>query len=245
MAEPVHLAIDIAMFPPERKDATERQRRCVQCWLTTAPNHWRILLGETPGARKIPNGLLQWPRSGYKIASDKHVPFVRDLLDAVTSIAQEPDTLCGFVNSDIYPMPKLFADVDRLNDEGADYVLVHRTDIPKKQFDAALKGYGKEEASALLGKRANKTFCADGVFMTPRVWAHVIKPIFPDFVIGEPWWDATLIEELTSRGELKQGHLSNDVALHAMHSGGWHAQSAYAERAHNLYKDAWNRRNAQ
>jgi hypothetical protein len=242
MPKPVHLVIDVATFPPERHEATVRQRLCVSQWLKAAPPNWTITLGQVPGRERPPSGMMLWPRSGWGAGSDKHVPFVSDLMDVAISKGSSR-TLCGFVNSDIYPAPHLFEDVNRLHEEGVDYILLHRTDVTEGELSGVVRSGNYR--SKHLGKPANRAFSCDGVFMLPQIWLNDIRPTFPAFVTGEPWWDTAMIEELTSRRDLKEGKLGPDAALHIRHPMGWDRHTTHAERAHDLYKALRRSRHAK
>ena len=239
MPRPVNLVIDVATYPPERHEATVRQRVCVSRWLSAAPPNWNIVLGQVPGLEHPPSGMRLWSRDGWGAASNKHVPFVSDLMDESIKDGSSR-TLCGFVNSDIYPMDHLFEDVNRLHDGTIDYILIHRTDVTEGELNGVVRSGNVR--SKHLGRRVNKAFSCDGVLMLPSVWLNDIRPRFPEFVTGEPWWDTAMIEALTFNRDLKGGRLSINAALHIRHPVGWDRHTVYAERAHNLYKAMRRRR---
>lgn len=235
MTHPIVLVLDIAAFPPHRSEASVSQRVCLARWIGWAPWNWIIRVGATPkAAGRAFENLHRWPRESSPDASDKNVPYVRDLMDAAVEASPE-NALCGFVNSDIYPADHLFEDVNQRAEEGADYVLMHRTDVMAHQLDSVIAGASTHSKN--LGKRASRAFSCDGVLMRPHVWRDELRPTFPDFVTGEPYWDSAMIRALDARTHLKPGKLRINAALHVRHAMGWGARTPYAKRALDLYTE--------
>ena len=221
------IAIDVANFP-EGSSHRSRQHRCITRLIEDTPDDFEVRLGiVAPDAKQIHS----WPRDGFEKHSDKHVPYVTDLLDYATSFG---NPLGGFINSDIFLHPAAFPKLRQFAAENVDVVLLHRTDVTEGQLSRFTSMQDPTLVTA-VGTRVAPGRSIDGVLFSPDAWA-LVRDEYPDtFTIGEPWWDTAMIQ-LIGGMRLEHKRLYQGEVLHIKHGGNWSFSTPWGEMAHKAYQ---------
>jgi hypothetical protein len=234
-----HLAIDFAQYPPHRQEALQRQQKCILEILRTLPlETWESVI-RCSCPFEHPQ-FIPWARDGFGEASDKHVPYLHDIFDELALRAHE-NALIGYINSDNYPAPHLWSSIAKQAREGAQAIILHRTDVLEGELRRVIETPGALAAlpnNKNFGKRVSRGISCDGVFFKRSFWEDEVTPRYPDFVTGEPWWDTAMIYLLHWLEKVKSSHvvsLSDNVLLHVKHPIGWNGNSPGAQRAKALY----------
>lgn len=134
--------------------------------------------------------------------SDRHLTYVRDLLEAAMDNLNGRG-FAGFLNSDIIVTPRFFELMEHAFKEKVDTVVVHRAD--------------------LIGDSIQQVHnYVDGFFVDRSAWDLVweASPEFPDMLAGEPGWgDMTMVWASTHK--LSRFHMKDCAVLHQQHKAYW------------------------
>ena len=155
-----------------------------------------------------PPGAYMLKRDSFsEIGGDRHLPFIKEILDQTLVRSLEPEQWIGFLNSDVIVTDALF---EALNTENH-IVLPVVTDID--HIDHLETGpFHKRPGDP------DNPMCCDGVFMRAGIWTDNRDKI-PDYVLGECYWDAGYLRHF---GKMpKAVILDNGECLHVKHKGGW------------------------
>jgi len=218
---------------PAGTPRSHQQFMAVSRFVEHAPSWAELVLCVLP-TEEIPEVVVDGQRCDFQKAilprdafgdhaGQRHLPYVKDVMDLAAADSGD-DAWCGFLNSDIIVTPEFFTKIAKAP-RSTQIILVHRTDIRKYDVDP------KD------GQKVNQNTCTDGFFIRRGLWQKE-RAQYPDFILGEPWWDTGTIFWSKAK-ELETLRLIDNECLHICHSRYWARKSLGATYNSMLGKHLW------
>jgi len=164
--------------------------------------------------------------------SFKAVPSIKELVFQAQQQAKAPAAFYGFINADVILSPTFLGDLREAKRKEQDTVILHRTDVDNlSEVSAICRSADPHQMQ--IGRKVNPGNSADGILFSKEALSEFLST-FPDFAVGEPWWDTAAIY-WARHSRFSVRHMAENQALHVKHPQAWSFSSPGARRAHELY----------
>lgn len=147
--------------------------------------------------------------------SDRKLPYIKDMFSVALKSAR-PDDMILYTNADCVVSPDIYTNIKAANKQ---VIMYHRVDTHVAEtVDEMLSQSGQVLVTGV-----------DGFMISARVLKHVLTDL-PDFLIGSPYWDLVLTEQLKPHNP---GVNTTDL-WHVRHDKSWSLREPDVSTKHNI-----------